>query len=150
MDEGVERIKRLSQQARSLGDDARAASEADRAWREENKASLERLEVSIPARLRQLAGAANGDLTFEDAAFRSRTATAMQIKWRPSGREGHEVELWLLRETGSVEWRWAMGHREAPIVHRVPASAFDLNRFDDLVAALAEPERWRDGHPPEV
>jgi len=35
-------------------------------------------------------------------------------------------------------------------VHRVPASRFDLSRLDDLVAALAEPERWLGGHHPEV
>ena len=43
-----------------------------------------------------------------------------------------------------------MGHREPPIVHRVPASRFDLARLDDLVAALADPDRWRGGNPPEV
>ena len=74
----------------------------------------------------------------------------MQIVWRPGSPASHEVELWLLKESGSVEWRWAMGHRQPPIVRRVPASHFDLARLDEIVAALAEPEQWRGGHPPEV
>jgi hypothetical protein len=43
-----------------------------------------------------------------------------------------------------------MGHRQPQIVHRVPAERFDLARLDNLVAALADPEQWRGGHPPEV
>ena len=150
MDDGIERIRRLSEQARHAGEDGRGQAEADTAWRDANRSTLKQLESSIPARLRQLAGAANGDLTYEDSAFRSSAATAIRIVWRSGTRQAHDVELWLLRETGSVEWRWTMGHREAPIIHRVPASRFDLARLDDLVAALADPERWRDGHPPEV
>lgn len=150
MDEGVERIRRLSQQARQAGADDRRLAEGERAWREANTSMLASLETAIPARLRQLADAADGDLVYEDAAFRSQAATAIQVKWRPGTRQAHDVELWLLRDTGSVEWRWTMGHREAPIVHRVPAAQFDLARLDDLVAALADPERWRGGHPPEI
>jgi hypothetical protein len=150
MDEGVERIKRLSRQAQATNDENRRESDADREWRETNIASLERLATAIPARLRELAEAANGDLSIEDSAYRSRTSTAIQVKWRAGKRDGHEAEIWLLRETGSVEWRWNMGHRVPPIIHRVPASKFDLGRLDDLVAALAEPDHWRDGHHPEV
>ena len=32
----------------------------------------------------------------------------------------------------------------------VPASRFDLDRLDNLVAALANPLCWRGGHPPDV
>ncbi len=150
MDEGIERIRRLSRQARQAGDDGHRQAEIDAEWREANRSTLDRLEASIPARLRQLADAADGDLVYEDSAYRSQAATAIQVKWRPGTRQAHDVELWLLRDTGSVEWRWTMGHREPPIVHRVPASQFDLARLDDLVAALADPERWRGGHPPEI
>ena len=150
MDEGLERLRRLSEQARQADDDGRRQDEIDAEWRAANASTLASLEASIPARLRQLADAANGDLVYEDAAFRSQAATAIQVKWRPGTRQAHDVELWLRRDTGSVEWRWTMGHREPPIVHRVPASQFDLARLDDLVAALADPERWRGGHPPEV
>jgi hypothetical protein len=150
MDDGVERIRKLSRQASDTSNDVDRDSERDRVWHEANVSELDRLAVSIPARLHQLAAAADGYLAIEDAAFRSRTSTAIQVKWRPGKHGGHEVELWLLRETGSVEWRWMMGHRASPIVHRVPASKFDLQRLDNLVASLAEPEHWRDGHPPEV
>lgn len=149
MDEGLERIRQLVRQARQADDGPRQA-DLDAAWHEANRATLEGLETAIPARLRQLAEAADGELEFEDAAFRSEAATAIQVKWRPGTRQAHEVELWLRRDTGSVEWRWRMGHREPPIIHRVPAARFDLARLDDLVAALADPERWRGGHPPEV
>lgn len=150
MDEGIERMRRLSVRARQAVGNGRQQDEADAAWRHANRSKLESLESAIPARLRQLAEASDGDLTYEDSAFRSSAATAMRIAWRPGARDGHQVELWLLRETGSVEWRWTMGHREPPMVQRVPASRFDLARLDDLVAALADPSRWRDGHPPEV
>jgi hypothetical protein len=150
MDEGIERIRRLSQQARQADGGGHRQAEIDAEWRDANTSRLASLEAAIPARLRQLADAANGDLVYEGAAFRSQAATAIQIKWRPGTRQAHDVELWLRRDTGSVEWRWTMGHREPPIVHRVPASQFDLARLDDLVAALADPERWRGGHPPEV
>ena len=150
MDEGIERIRRLSQQARHGAEDDRRQAEADATWRDANRSTLADLESAIPGRLRQLADAANGDLKYEDSAFRSSAATAIQITWRPGTRQAHEVELWLLRDTGSVEWRWTMGHREPTMVHRVPASRFNLARFDDLVAALADPDRWRGGHPPEV
>jgi len=150
MDEGLERIRRLSQQAREADDDGRQQAELDAAWQEANRSQLDQLEAAIPARLRELADAASGDLVFEDSAYRSQAATAIQIKWRPGTRRSHEVELWLRRDTGSVEWRWTMGHREPPIVHRVPAARFDLGRLDDLVAALADPDQWRGGHPPEI
>jgi hypothetical protein len=149
IDEGIERIRRLSREARQAGDQAREA-EQDRAAHELNRASLAELETAIPTRLRQLAEAADGDLTFEDSAYRSREATALLIQWRVGMPASHAVELWLHRETGSVEWRWIMGYREPPIVHRVPASRFDLGRLDDLVAALAEPRGWHGGHPPEI
>jgi hypothetical protein len=129
MDEGVERIKRLSQQAKQAAANAGRMAELEDASRETNRKHLARLETT---------------------AFRSQTSTAMQIVWRPGTGQGHAVELWLLRDTGSVEWRWTMGHREPHIVQRVPASRFDLARLDDLVAALAEPERWLGGNPPEV
>ena len=148
MDEGTARIRRLSREARSA--EAGRQSVDDDAWRSANRASLASLERAIPERLRQLAAAADGDLQIEDSAFRSQAATAIQLRWRSGTPDAHEVELWLLRETGSVEWRWGMGHRQPQIVHRVPASRFDLARLDDLVAALAEPARWRGGHPPEV
>jgi hypothetical protein len=150
MDDGIERIRRLSEQARQADRDGRRQAEADAEWRDANRSTLEQLESAIPARLRQLADAANGDLTYEDSAFRSSAATAIRIVWRSGTRQAHDVELWLLRESGSVEWRWTMGHREPPIVHRVPASHFDLARLDEIVAALADPDRWRGGHPPEV
>jgi hypothetical protein len=150
MDEGIERLRRLSLESRQTDGQAPRQAEADAAWRHTNRATLESLEAAIPGRLRQLAEAANGDLTYEDSAFRSSAATAMRITWRPGTRDSHDVELWLLRETGSVEWRWTMGHREPKMVQRVPASRFDLTRLDDLVAALADPTRWRDGHAPEV
>jgi hypothetical protein len=150
MDEGVERIKRLSQQAKQAAANAGRMAELEDASRETNRKHLARLETTIPERLRQLVDAADGDLAVESAAFRSQTSTAMQIVWRPGTGQGHAVELWLLRDTGSVEWRWTMGHREPHIVQRVPASRFDLARLDDLVAALAEPERWLGGNPPEV
>jgi hypothetical protein len=150
MDEGIERIRRLSRQARHSVEQGRGKIDADAEWRESNRSTLATLEAAIPERLRQLADAAEGDLTYEDSAFRSSSATAIRIAWRPATRQAHDVELWLLRESGSVEWRWTMGHREPPIVHRVPASRFDLKRLDELVAALADPERWRGGHPPEV
>jgi hypothetical protein len=149
VDEGLERIRRLSEQARH-GDDGARQAELDAAWYASNRSALESLETAIPARLRELADAADGDLVFEDSAFRSQAATAIQVKWRPGTRQAHDVELWLRRDTGSIEWRWTMGHREPPIIHRVPASRFDLARLDDLVAALADPDRWRGGHPPEV
>lgn len=150
MDEGIERIRQLSAKARQADPGDRSQAEADAAWRDANRSALATLEASIPGRLRQLADAADGDLTYEDSAFRSSTATAIRIAWRPGTRQAHDVELWLLREPGSVEWRWTMGHREAPIVRRVPASRFDLDRLDEIVASLADPERWRGGHPPEV
>ena len=150
MDEGIERIRRLSQQARQANENSGRQAEIDAEWRDANTSTLASLEASIPARLRQLAEAADGDLVYEDSAFRSQAATAIQIKWRPGTPQAHDVELWLRRDTGSVEWRWTMGHREAQIIHRVPASQFDLARLDDLVAALADPERWRGGHPPEI
>ena len=150
MDEGIERIRQLSAKARQADPGDRGQAEADAAWRDANRSALATLEASIPGRLRQLADAADGDLTYEDSAFRSSTATAIRITWRPGTRQSHDVELWLLREPGSVEWRWTMGHREAPIVRRVPASRFDLDRLDEIVASLADPERWRGGHPPEV
>jgi hypothetical protein len=150
MDEGVERIRRLSLASRRADADDRRQAERDAAWHEANRSTLDRLETAIPARLRELAAAASGDLVFEDSAYRSQAATAIQVKWRPGTRQSHEVELWLRRDSGSVEWRWTMGHREPPIVHRVPAARFDLARLDDLVAALADPDRWRGGHPPEV
>jgi hypothetical protein len=148
MDHGVERIKQLSRQARERAADGKA--EHDLELRNANRTALAGLEVAIPARLHQLAAAADGDLAVEDTTFRSSTSTAMQIEWRPGSRDSHAVELWLLRETGSVEWRWAMGHREPQIVHRVPASRFDLARLDEIVAALAEPEHWLGGHHPDV
>jgi hypothetical protein len=150
MDDGVERIRRLSEQARDANGNGHRQADADAAWRNENLEVLAGLETSIPDRLHQLADASSGNLVYEDAVFRSAAATAMRIGWRPGDRMEHEVELWLLRETGSVEWRWNMGHREPKIIHRVPASRFDLDRFDHLVAALADPEQWRGGHPPEV
>ena len=150
MDEGIERLRRLSAQARQADASGQRQSANDTAWRTENRSTLEALETAIPARLRQLAAAADGDLVCEDAVFRSSASTAMRIAWRPGMRDSHDVELWLLRDTGSVEWRWTMGHREPRMVQRVPASRFDLTRLDDLVAALADPARWRDGHPPEV
>ena len=150
MDEGIERIRRLSQQARQAAEHSPRQADVDADWHDANRSSMARLEASIPARLRQLADAADGDLVIEDSAFRSQAATAIRIAWRPGAPQTHDVELWLLRDRGSVEWRWTMGHREPPIVHRVPASRFDLARLDDLVAALADPDRWRGGHPPEV
>jgi hypothetical protein len=150
MDAGIERIRRLSEQARQADADGRQQAEADAQWREVNRSALEHLESAIPARLRQLADAVDGDLVYQDSAFRSSAATAIRIAWRPATRQAHEVELWLQRETCSVEWRWTMGHREPPIVQRVPATRFDLARLDDLVAALADPERWRGGLPPEI
>ena len=150
MDEGIERIRRLSQEARQSAANGRGGAIADDEWRETNRSALAGLEAAIPARLRQLAEAADGDLIIEDSAFRSSAATAIRLGWRPGTRQHHDVELWLLRETGSVEWRWTMGHREPKVVHRVPASRFDLARLDGLVAALADPDQWRGGHPPEV
>jgi len=150
MDEGIERMRLLSEQARQTDDQESRQAEADVAWRHANRTTLESLETAIPERLRQLAEATGGDLTYEESAFRSSAATAMRIAWRPGTRNSHDVELWLLRETGSVEWRWTMGHREPQIVHRVPASSFDLARLDSMVAALADPSSWRGGHPPEV
>ena len=150
MDDGIERMKQLSVQARQVDGNGRRRNEADATWLTENQTTLESLEATIPNRLRQLAEAADGDLTYEASAFRSSAARAMRIFWRPGTRDSHDVELWLLRDTGSVEWRWTMGHREPKMVHRVPATHFDLTRLDDLVAALAEPDRWRDGHAPEI
>lgn len=150
MDEGLERIRMLSQKARQADATGLRRADDDTAWLDANRSTLASLETSIPIRLRELAEAADGDLTFEGSAFKSSTATAIRIAWRPGTRQAHDVELWLLREPGSVEWRWTMGHREAPIVNRVPASRFDLARLDEIVAALADPERWRGGHPPEV
>ena len=150
MDQGIDRLRRLSEQARQAGGNGQQQAEADAAWRSQNRSTLESLETTIPGRLRQLAEATGGDLVYEESVFRSSTATALRIAWRPGTRDGHDVELWLLRETGSVEWRWSMGHREPKMVQRVPASRFDLTRLDDLVAALADPACWRDGHPPEV
>jgi hypothetical protein len=148
MDEGIERIRRLSRQARQ--ETKRHQEADDAAWLESGRAHLAQLERSIPARLRELAAAADGDLRFEDSVFKSQAATALRIVWRSGTPGSHEVELWLLRDTASVEWRWAMGHRQPRIVHRVPAERFDLARLDRLVAALADPEQWRGGHPPEV
>lgn len=150
MDEGLERIRHLSEQARQAVEQGRGRADADATWRDANQSILKGLEVSIPGRLRELSKASNGDLIYEGAAFRSSTATALRITWRPGERDSHDVELWLLKDAGSVEWRWTMGHREPKIVHRVPATRFDLGRLDALVAALADPERWRGGNPPEV
>jgi hypothetical protein len=150
MDEGMERIRRLSREARDHAGDAERDAEANRQAAATDQACLAELERTVPERLRQLAEAADGSLSFEDSAFRSRAATAMQIRWRPGAAGAHAVELWLQRDTGSVEWRWEMGYREAPIVHRVPASRFTLARLDDLVTALADPRAWRGGHPPEI
>jgi hypothetical protein len=140
MDEGIERIRQLSRQARQQTNGHRDADDA--AWLEAGRAHLAQLERSIPARLRELAQAADGDLRVEDSAFKSQAATALRIVWRSGTPGSHEVELWLLRETASVEWRWTMGHRQPQIVHRT--------RLDRLVASLADPEQWRGGHPPEV
>ena len=150
MDEGIERIRQLSREARATDPDGSREATLERETREANRAALGRLEAQIPARLAALAAVSDGDLVVEDSAFRSQAATALRIQWRPGTRQSHEVELWLLRESGSVEWRWSMGHREAPIVHRVPASRFDLARLDTMVAALADPSCWRGGYPPEV
>jgi hypothetical protein len=150
MDEGIERIRRLSRQARAAQVDGSREVTLEQEARDANREVLRRLEARIPERLAELAAASDGDLVYEGSAFRSSTATALRIQWRPGTRQAHQVELWLLREPGSVEWRWSMGHREPPIVHRVPASRFDLARLDDMVAALADPERWRGGHPPEI
>jgi hypothetical protein len=43
-----------------------------------------------------------------------------------------------------------MGYRQPPIIQRVSASRFDLDRLDDLIAGLADPRRWRAGFPPDV
>jgi hypothetical protein len=150
IDEGIERIRRLSQMARQVSNDAEREAELEREAHAVNQRCLARLERAIPKRLRQLAAAADGDLTFEDSAYRSHASTAIQIQWRAGFSVSHAVELWLHRETGSVEWRWKMAYREPPIVHRVPASKFDLARLDELVIALAEPRGWQGGHPPEV
>ena len=150
MDTGVERMRQLSRQARTRTADSGKEADRDREARDANRSALAGLEAAIPARLRQLEAAADGDLAIQPSAYRSSTQTAMQIEWRPGTRDRHAVELWLMRDTGTVEWRWAMGHREPRIVHRVPASRFDLSRLDDLVAALAEPDHWRGGHHPEV
>lgn len=148
MDEGIERIRQLSRQARQAPNGHQDADDA--AWLEAGRAHLAQLERSIPVRLRELATAADGDLRVEDSAFKSQAATALRIVWRSGTPASHEVELWLLRETASVEWRWTMGHRQPQIVHRVPAERFNLTRLDHLVASLADPEQWRGGHPPEV
>ena len=148
MDEGIERIRALSRQARQATNGRQRADDA--AWLESARACLTQLERSIPERLRELSAVADGDLRFEDSAFKSQAATALRIVWRSGKPDSHEVELWLLRETGSVEWRWTMGHRRPQIVHRVSAGRFDLRRLDGLVAALADPEQWRGGNPPEV
>lgn len=150
MDEGVERIRRLARAAASRGSDGSHEAEAEEEARRANQSALAQLEAAIPSRLRQLAEAADGSLQVEDTAFRSSSATAMQITWRPGTTASHQVELWLLKESGSVEWRWRMGHRQPPIVRRVPATRFNLARLDEIVAALAEPEQWHDGHAPEV
>jgi hypothetical protein len=147
MDAGLERIRQLSRQARENGSHA---AELEKQACEMNRTHLTQLEAAIPARLGALAAASDGDLTYEASAFRSQASTAMRINWRNGQSDGHAVELWLQRDNGSVEWRWEMGYREPAIIHRVPATRFDLNRLDDLVAALADPTRWLGGHPPEV
>ena len=150
MDKGIERIRELCRQARQVTRDGPRELELEQEARAADRARLVQLERTSPERLRQLSAAADGLLTVEGSAFRSSTSTAISLEWLAGSRGSRAVELWLLRETGSVEWRWRMGYREAPIVHRVPASRFALARLDDLVVALADPRAWQGGNPPEI
>ncbi|MFN8634305.1 MAG: hypothetical protein U0893_10655 [Chloroflexota bacterium] len=148
MDRGVERIRRLSERRRST--DPTHEAELEEQELAADRARLAQLEAKIPERLAQLAAASDGDLAVEQSLFRSPGTAAFQACWRSGASDSHAVEIWLHQATGSVEWRWAMGYRQPPIVHRVPASRFSLERLDDLVAGLADPRCWRGGLPPDV
>lgn len=148
MDRGVERIRRLTEQQRAA--DGTREAELEHQELAADRARLSQLEAEIPERLAQLAAASDGNLVVEDSLFRSPGTAAYQVRWRSGASDAHAVEIWLHQVAGSVEWRWAMGYRQPPIVHRVPASRFSLERLDDLVASLADPRCWRGGHPPDV
>jgi hypothetical protein len=148
MDAGIETIRRLSERRRTA-DPQEEAVLAEQALTDDRE-RVARLETAIPARLAELAAASDGDLVFEDSLYRSTGSAAFQVRWKPGTLEGHSVEIWLHRESGTVEWRWAMGNRQPPIVQRVSAARFDLGRLDDLVAGLGDPRRWRAGFPPDV
>jgi hypothetical protein len=148
MDAGIERIRHLSEQRRQA--DPRREAELARQALADDRAQVKRLEGALPTRLAQLVEASEGDLGFEASLYRSTGVAAYQVRALNGPLGGHSVEIWLLHESGSVEWRWSMGPRQAPIVQRVPGSGFDLDRLDNLVAGLADPRCWRAGFPPDV
>ncbi len=148
MDDGLERIRRLSQQARDQERTEALQAEEEEHGHEKDRDRAAQLEEDIPRRLQELADASNGDFTFEDSVHHSPNSTAYELWWRGNTPEASGARLLIHTRDGYIEWQWWMGKGQPRVGNAVPTSEFDLKRLDALVAAIAE---WRHpGPPPNV
>ena len=148
MDDGLERIRRLSQQARAQERTEALRAEQDEEGHERDRDRAAQLEDDILRRLQELADASNGDFTFEGPSHHSPGSTAYELRWRGDTPDGSGVQLSIHTRAGYIEWQWWMGKGQPRVGNAVPISEFDLKRLDALVAAMAE---WRrPGPPPHV
>jgi hypothetical protein len=148
MDDGLERIRRLSQEARTQERTEGLQAEEGEEGRESDRERTAQLVGAIPKRLQELADASNGDFTFENSIHHSPDSTAYDLWWRGNTPEASGAQLVIHTRDGYIEWQWWMGKGQPRAGNAVPTSEFDLTRLDALVAAMAE---WRHpGPPPHV
>ncbi len=145
MDDGLERIRRLSQQARAQERTEALQAEGEEHGHERDREWAAQLEADIPRRLQELADASNGDFTFEGPSYHTSGSTVYELWWRGDAPDGSGVQLWIYPRDGYIEWQWWMGKGQPRVGNAVPTSEFDLKRLDALVAAMAE---WRRPSPP--
>jgi hypothetical protein len=145
MDDGLERIHRLSQQARAQERTEALQAEGEEHGHEADRDRAAQLEADIPKRLQELADASEGDFTFQGPSYHTAGSTVYELRWQGDTPDGSGVLLWIHTRDGYIEWQWWMGRGQPRVGNAVPTSEFDLPRLDALVAAMAE---WRRPDPP--